>query len=347
MLNRENITALRMERQFLHRKADKEEYNCLFRDLQPGQNVYWHGFGDPPSISFRADFDDIEYNRQRQQSRELVKGRFQGGTLGWIEQKDLELFAGLTMKPLTKPTPDQMELLTLIEQEGPLTIQSMKQQTGMLVKKITPALHRLQEAFLIYEDQYNGEWDRGWYRFAEMFPDIDTGRYTRHEALKVILQRFAFRAVFFTPKMAKAFYRLPEKDIKTALGELVNEGTLVLYEDGYLLQSDRKLLEKEDFTGAESIFVMHRNDFLVKIYEEELKARYKDGENDILQYILVDGEFCGALLGKFKYGPYIMENLVYERSDRMQAVMEAVYEVNGNENPIQRLNGAPVNNGQA
>lgn len=342
MLNPENITALRMERQFLHRKANQEEYDALYRDTQPGQNVYWHGFGDPPSISFRADFDDVEYNRRRQQSRSLVKGRFQGGNLGWIEPGDLELFAGLTIKPLTKPTPEQLELLTLIEQEGPLTIQSMKQQTGMLVKKITPALHRLQEAFLIYEDQYDGEWDRAWYRFAEMFPDIDTGRYTRQKALNIILQRFAHRAVFFTSKMAKAFYRLPEKDIKGAIAELVRDGLLIEYEEGYLLKRDRELLAAGDFTSRESIYVMHRNDFMVKICEDSLKERYQDGKNDILQYILVDGNFCGALLGKFKYGPYIMENLVYDRTDRVQEVMEAVYEINGNETPIQRLNGVSL-----
>ena len=161
------ITALRMERQFLTHKASQQEYNALYRDTQPGQNVYWHGFGDPPSITYRATFDDIEYNRMRQRERLLIKGRFQGGNLGWIERDDLELFAGLSMKPLTMPTDKQEMLLTLIRREGPLNIQIMKEMTGLLVKEITPVLHRLQEAFLIYEDQYDGEWDRGWYTFAE------------------------------------------------------------------------------------------------------------------------------------------------------------------------------------
>ena len=47
----------------------------------------------------------------------------------------------------------------------------MKRMTGLLVKQITPALHRLQEAFLVFEDQFDGEWDRGWYLFDEMFPE--------------------------------------------------------------------------------------------------------------------------------------------------------------------------------
>ena len=91
----EKVTALRMERQFLTHRAGKEQYLQLYRDTQPGQNVYWNGFGDPPSITFRADFDDIAFNRDRQARRELVKGRFAGGNLGWIIPDDFALFAGL------------------------------------------------------------------------------------------------------------------------------------------------------------------------------------------------------------------------------------------------------------
>ena len=90
-----------MERQFLTKEANEDEYIELYRDMQPGLNVYWNGFGQPPVVSFRAAFDDMDFNRERQMKRELVK-------------------------------------------------------------EITPVLHRLQEAFLIYEDQYDGEWDRGW-----------------------------------------------------------------------------------------------------------------------------------------------------------------------------------------
>ena len=83
-LSYENIVALRMERQHLNKKASKDEYDALYRDTQPGQNVYWNGFGDPPSLTYRADFNDIEYNRGRQRERKLIKGRFCGDNLGWI-----------------------------------------------------------------------------------------------------------------------------------------------------------------------------------------------------------------------------------------------------------------------
>lgn len=329
-VEKENIIGLRMERQFLTRKASEEEYVQLYRDTQPGQNEYWHGFGQPPVLSFRADFDDIEFNRQRQLERVLVKGRFQGGNLGWIEEDDLELFACMCKKPLTKPTPVQLEILELIEREGPLTIQVIKEFTGLLVKKITPVLHRLQEAFLIYEDQYDGEWDRGWYRFDEMFPEINTEKYTRVEALKIVLQRFAYRMVWFDINMAKTFYRLPVKDVKAAVSELLEEGILVESGEGYLLREDKSLLEEKKFEVPGDIWIMHRNDILVKAYEDELKAEYKRAETEILQFILIEGEIHGAVLGKFKYGPYIIEDIVVDEDykDRQKEITEKVLEAN-------------------
>ena len=116
----------------------------------------------------------------------------------------------------------------------------------MLVKEITPALHRLQEAFLIYEDQFDGEWDRGWHKFTDMFPDADLKKYTRIEALKILLQRFVYRHVCFDIKMARSFYKLPEKDIKAAIAALVEEGILAEYGSGYMLPSDIAMLGSYD-----------------------------------------------------------------------------------------------------
>lgn len=339
MLDHHSIVGLRMRRQHLVQRADTVEYDALYRDTSPGQNVYWNGFGDPPSLTFRADFDDIAYNRSRQKSRTLLKGRFQGGNLGWIERADLELFAGAYRKPLPSLTPAQQTLWELLLREGPMNIQGMKEATGLLVKEITPVLHRLQEAFLIYEDQYDGEWDRGWYPFAEMFPNAALSRYTRQESLEILLQRFARRMVLFDLKMARSFYRLPERDIKAAAQKLETEGIFTRFEGGFLLQADAELLQRQDFDPPVSVFVLHRNDILVKANEHWLKEAYGDGENDILQYILVDGEFQGAVLGHFKNGPYEIENICAP-AKRREAVMEAVYRVNSREHsPAARYNG--------
>ncbi len=338
------MLSLRMERQCLINKADEAEYIKLYRDMQPGLNVYWNGFGQPPTLTFRAAFDDIEFNRNRQLNRELIKGRFAGGNLGWIIPEDMELFAALYRKPLTKPTSEQLSILELIENAGPFNIQQIKEETGMLVKQITPILHRLQEAFLIYEDQYDGEWDRGWYKFVEMFPDVNPDKYTRLEALKIVLQRFAYRIVWFDTAMAKSFYKIPEKEIKLAVSELVSEGILVASDSGYILRSDSKLLESYEPKSMNFVYAIHRNDFLYKTQENILKDMLKrmteglEYDHEPLQYLLIDGDFHGASVGHFRNGPYDLNDVVCDLADaerRKEDIIKAISDVNFGKYPLR------------
>lgn len=338
------IISLRMERQCFINKADESEYINLYRDLQPGQNVYWNGFGEPPTLSFRANFNDIEFNKDRQYYRLLIKGRFGGGNLGWIMPEDMELFTALYRKPLKSPTLAQLQLLELIQSIGPLNIQQMKEETGLLVKEITPALHRLQETFLIYEDQYDGDWDRGWYRFDEMFPNVNVEKLTRHEALKIVLQRFAYRLVWFDTAMAKSFYKLTEKEIKLAVSELVADGILISSDNGFMLKSDSELLENYEPKEMHFVYALHRNDFLYKSHEYILKdyaKRLTDGleyDCEPLQYLLIDGEFHGASVGHFRNGPYDLNDIVCDLPDaeeRKSEIINAVQTVNFGKLPLR------------
>lgn len=341
------IISLRMERQHFIEKADEDEYIKLYRDTQPGQNVYWNGFGQPPTLTFRAAFDDIEFNRERQKKRQLVKGRFAGGNLGWIVPEDMELFVALYRKPLAKPTMEQLQILELIENAGPFNIQQIKEETGMLVKQITPILHRLQEAFLIYEDQYDGEWDRGWYKFTEMFPEVEPEKYTRLEALKIILQRFAYRMVWFDTGMAKSFYKIPEREIKLAIAELVEESILVESTSGYMLKSDAELLESYEPKAMNFVYAIHRNDIMYKAQEpmlKEMAGKWTEGltyDHEPLQYLLIDGEFHGASVGHFRNGPYDLNDIVCDLPDaqrRKDEIIEAIRTVNYGKEP-KRFSG--------
>lgn len=343
------IISLRMERQCLTHQADQDGYEALYRDTQPGQNVYWNGFGQPPTLVYRADFDDLAFNRRRQLDRALVKGRFAGGNLGWIVPEDMELFAALYRKPLTRPSADQLKLLELIETAGPFTIQQMKEETGLLVKQITPILHRLQEAFLIYEDQYDGEWDRGWYRFSEMFPQTEPDRYTRPEALKIVLRRFAYRIVWFDTAMAKSFYKIPEKEIRSAADELVAGGILVPSGSGYMLKSDAERLENYEPAPMNFVYALHRNDFLYKAHEHVLRdmaKRWTEGleyDHEPLQYLLIDGEFHGASVGHFRNGPYDLNDVVCDLPDaesRRADIIEAVRAANYGKAPSRFMGKA-------
>lgn len=339
-MDQKKIISLRMERQGFVHKAGDAAYDALYRDMQPGMNVYWNGFGEPPVLSFRADFDDIEYNRQRQARRALIKGRFAGGNLGWIVPEDLELFIALYRKLIKEMTDDQRMIIEMIVQQGPSNIQRMKEETGLLVKRITPALHRLQEAFILYEDQYDGEWDRGWYRFEEMFPEVEQERYTRQEALKTILMRFAYRQVWFDGAMAKSFYRLPAKDIKTALASLAEEGLLTEADGGYIRAEDAKLLEEYEPKEMRFVYAVHRNDFLYRSNEHWLKEKFGamgEGlpyDHELLQYLLIDGEFKGAVVGHFRNGPYDLNDVIGDLpQERMEEIIESVRSVNYGKTP--------------
>lgn len=343
-MDKAKIRFLRMQRQFFTIKANEQDYLELYRDMQPGQNVYWNGFGQPPTLTPRPDFDDLEFNRRQQLDRQLIKGRFAGGNLGWIVPEDLELFAALYRKPLDAPNEIQLRLLERIEREGPLNIQQIKQDTGLLVKAITPALHRLQEAFLIYEDQYDGEWDRGWYRFAEMFPDTDLNRYSRQDALKIVLRRFAFRHVVFDAGMAKAFYRLPEKEIRAAIAALAEDGILLPADGGYMLADDREILDACRPEPLHFVCAIHRNDFLYKSNEPALKAWaavLTEGlpyDHEPLQYLLIDGEFRAACVGHFRNGPYDLNDIVCDLPDaeaRRDEILQAVAAVNFGKTPLR------------
>lgn len=262
----------------------------------------------------------------------------------------MELFLALYERPIKRYSETQRQILMLFERLGPLNIQQIKEETGLLVKQITPVLHRLQEAFLLYEDQYDGEWDRSWYRIEEMFPDINRERYTRIEALKIVLQRFAYRNVWFNVTMAKSFYRLPEKQINAAVKELLAEGILREHSYGYVLQNSMEILSAYQPMPLHFVYAFHRNDFLYKSFELTLQERFKPlyqnlpYDHEPLQYLLIDGEFRGLSVGHFRYGPYELNDIVCDLpglAGRKGEILAAVEEVNGR--LPQRLMGVQLN----
>jgi len=343
MLTWENMIALRMQRQGLSAHVDKREYKKLYRDLSPGLNLHWHGFGQPPCLVNRTDFDDVAYNGKRQLERKLVKGRFQNGNIGFIEAEQMELFACMYQKPY-RPNEFTEILLHLIEREGPMNIQLMKEMTGFLVKEITPALHRLQEAFILFEDQNDGEWDRAWYQFEEIFPEVDRNRYTRQQALEYVLPGLFYRFVYLTEENARHFYGLPKKDVGAVLKKMEAEGKLTAWQDGWLAPGDKALLEQNNYQEMSSILALHRNDPLVRTEEWRLKEIYKGKEkgSEVMQYLLIDGQIRGAVLGHFRYGPYDLHEIRTELTEeelqcRREEILEAVQEVNGEREDIGSL----------
>ncbi len=334
----ERITCLRMERQHFANKANETEYRQLFRDTSPVYQVYWIGFGQPPVLKYRTEFDDLEYNRTRMLTREIVIGRFIGGNLAWIERDDMPLFSALYKKPLPKNAYAARELYELFERVGPLTVHRIKEESGLLVKDITPALKQLQEAFLIFEDRYDNNFDRSFYLFSEMFSGADN-EMSRADALDTLLKRFAYRNIVIDEKQAKAVYHLPAAEIKAAFSRLVENGTLIAADKGYMLSSDAELLCSYVPKRERFVYAVNRNDFLFRSYAHELVPKFKPlyenlpYDSEPFHYILVDGVFRGVSVGHVHNGPFEINDIVLdmpkeEAQARKKEIIDAVTDMN-------------------
>ena len=337
-----------MKRQCLDKKPDQVAFDELFRLMTPVLPPHWCRPGSPPSLVFRGESEEYNHIFDMRRRRIIVKGRFQGGAVAYIFADELPLFASIYSKDRYSLTFIETELLELLRQEGPMNIALMKEFTGHLSKEITPVLHKLQQKFLVFEDQVDNEWDRLWYPFESEFPDVDINKFKKIQALKTIIMRFVYLNVFINVQMINSFYKIPMTEIKEEVKELESEGTLqkvtIGKEQGYVMNRDIPLLEKE-VRPSKGIFVFHRNDYLVKSNEYQLKKRYNHDKYTVLQYILIDGEFRGTVVGFLKNGPFIIEDIVLDLEDteadsRKQEILEAVKIVNNpTSSPIKRYCG--------
>lgn len=328
-----NIIGLRMERQKLTNQAStKEEYMELFRNMQPITPLYFSRPGDPPCLVHRVSFDDRLHNDILRSNRNIVKARFQGGTVGYVAKDDFELYIAAYRKPIDKLTFKHKYILDTITHTGPLSCKQIKEETGILNKEITPVLHRLQEAFLVYEDQVDGEWDRAWYDFENEWYDIDINRYTRIEAIKELILKFLHMNVFSNIQNLKDWLKLPLKYIKDSLNHLEKQELIAYIEidgmKGWMNAGDIELLENNTYKIPFSVYVLHKSDFLVKANDSILKDNFENKE--VLQYILIDGEFKGAVLGHWRIGPHNVDDIVFinmsdsEKEERKSEILKAV-----------------------
>jgi hypothetical protein len=243
-------------------------------------------------------------------------------------------------------------LLWILQREGPLTIQVMKEMTGWPVKRITPILHAFQRAFLVFEDQVDNEWDRGWYLFEKEFAEVRLDRYTREEALDMLLPRFLTLHVFATAEMAASYYRLPLREVQASLDRLVAEREITPVHwddrDGYVRVGDRDMLACS--TGEApipSVIALQRNDFLVSSHRSWLESRFTGGDFTALNYLLIDGCFQGVVQGTFRHGLSDLEDVALlpevDAIVRREEILAAIDEITeGQANRLKRYCGKSI-----
>ena len=97
------------------------------------------------------------------------------------------------------------------------------------------------------------------------------------------------------------------------------------------------------------VCAVHRNDFLYRACETELKAMITpcieplEYDHEPMQYLLIDGVFSGAAVGHFRNGPYDLNDVVGPEAleARRDEILAAVRAVNFGASPL-RFRGMPL-----
>jgi len=187
----------------------------------------------------------------------------------------------------------------------------------------------MQRAFLVFEDQSDSDMERSWYLFEEEWPDIDLSDDRRMDALTEVLVRFVRCSVFATLEQMKDWSRLPLSLLRTLMAAMKQDGLIADsivggLGDGCVLVEDRP---PSSLPGKTSVFMFCRTDPLARAHVSELKRLF--GNRDILQYLLIDGELKGAVLGHWRIGPHDVEDVTVllptgECRDRREEILSVI-----------------------
>lgn len=336
-MDKQTTIEARMARQGIWGRVGTErEYGELFRRLQPVTPVHFSMPGSPPRLMHRADVDDAALADRMRAGRELVKGRFANGLIAYVLADDLELYATAFRQPLDRLTQIQEAVLGTLRSTGPLSPRQLRQEMGVMHKQLMPALHRLQRAFVLYEDQEDEGWDRPWCLFESEWPDVDLGRTTWSEAAIAVIERFLEAHVFATTGQICDWCGLGLRKVR----QLLPEAKLTACEvdglgAGWVPESETSAGEGTPGAAARgaapirSTLVLHKADPLVRPHQGELKERYRGRE--ILQYLLIDGELQGAVCGHWRIKAHDVEDVVVDLPEdqaeaRREEILTAVRE---------------------
>ena len=334
-MTRREALDLRLRRQRLIDPAsDRDEYLELFRSLQPVSTLHNTRPGAPPTLGPRADFDDLALTDDLRATGDLLKGRFLGGGVGYVLREDFELYANAFVRPVASFTEAQIAVLEAIRSCGPITPRQIKEETGLLIKEITPALNRLQSGFLVFEEQYDSDWERPFGLLEDSLPEVEIDETKHAAAVAEVLSRFVGSYGVATTQHIRDWSQLPRKIIDRAVSELLSGRRIVETE----IDEQVPAFVIPQATGSgdndaeiartpESVFMLDRADPLTRGETSELKNRFR--HHEVLQYLLIDGDFSGAVLGHWRIGPYDVDDILVHLDPvaclkRRDAILEIV-----------------------
>lgn len=316
IIDKKTILWNRMKRQgFLTpiENLDKvDEYLEIFRRLQPVSPIFFTMPGNPPNLVHRTIFDDTNLSSSLRKKNKIIKARFAGGRVGYVLQEDLEVYARAFKKPLKKQNNTQEEIYKYIQNCDGVMKTQIKEDLMIPGPLVSRALKRLQEAFLLYENQVDGDWDTAWFEFATEWFNVEDDIEKDLSAVKKVILTFIKSMYVASIEEIKSWSELNIKIIKEALEELENEEKISTI-DSYNNLKSYICIEDFEFKSGDlpnSVYMLDKSDFMVRANMFNLKEKYKGKE--ILQYLLIDGEFQGAIEGHWRIGPHDIDDVLLD-----------------------------------
>jgi hypothetical protein len=314
----DEVIKLRMARQgLLHpltEVANEEAYLSMFKLLQPVAPIFFGRPGEPPSLVHRTVFNDSNIAFYLREKHVLVKARFQDGRVAYVAEDDLQLYATAFRKVPSQMSQVHEDVYQAVKQSGGLTKEQLKEILPYTAKEIGAALQVLQQAFLLVEEQVDSEWETGWLDFTEQWFEIATDEASRLKAIEQVLFRFVKVMVFADMEQFKSWSGFTAKTIKTVVDTALQTGKLMKTEvegigEGWMCATDTGKQELNP-SPLRSVLMLDKSDFLVRAHLTQLKKRYSGKE--VLQYLLINGQFQGAVLGHWRIGPHDVEDIIVD-----------------------------------
>jgi Winged helix DNA-binding domain len=301
------IHAARASRQFLTpstRGSSNSDYLEIVRALAPMRPPSYEFPGTPVCLHDRhvpSDGSNEKTVGERVRREGLVvKSRFQHGNVGYVPTDEMPLFIGAFKKTKGLSWDDSAVLETL-QREGPLQKKDLGEMSGVKGKTLTAALQNLQANFLVFEQQLETEWDNPWGAIETEHPDWLEGVPEQFEARLKVLKRFTHAHVFSSAQEVKDWSGFTGKDVAVLLEEMLKRGYLEkALVDGW--GEHYLVTDFEDVPLENHIAILDSGDFLSTAQASYLKADYP--KMPVLKYVLIDGEICGLVEGRWGINPF-------------------------------------------
>lgn len=327
-------------------RTEYDEYIELFRLLQPVAPPHFTRPGDPPRLRHRTQFDDTQFAQQLRAEHRIVKGRFADGRVAYVLREDLERYATVFRKMPKELKPIHEDIMDLVTSSSGMSKDQLKAELPYPAGQISKALVTLQEAFLLYEDQIDTDWDTGWFAFAEEWFELrDDAEHFMDHAGQVVLN-FLEAMVFVTFQQIKDWSQMNIRTLRQVLEQLQSDDKIKMIDvdglgEGYIRTADLNGLDAAE--DVHHVFMLDKSDILYRSHMTELKKRY-EGQG-VLHYLLIDGEFQGVVLGHWRIGPYDIEDIQVdlereEAEARKEDIIKAIYtKYSPDRTAILRYNG--------